>query len=146
MATKPDSFLTHDQVIYCIRKIYPELIHGRDFWVAQEVEANTNKQLAEARIMMWTAKLTQPSQADITAQWKSNKAEYLAQEMAQEARAQREVLLNEADTLVYKAMDSNDDALRMALSVYRQQLRDVPQQAGFPQDICWPVIPDASSL
>lgn len=141
MATKSNGFLTHDQVIFCIRKIYPGLIHGRDFWVAQEMEANTNKQLAAAKIMMWTAKEAQPSQDDISDQWENFKADYLTEELGQVARAQRGLLLSQADTLIYKAIDNNDDVRRIALSAYRQQLRDVPQQEGFPQNINWPTPP-----
>ena len=33
---------------------------------------------------------------------------------------------------------------KAAWKVYRQALRDVPQQAGFPESIDWPISPDGS--
>lgn len=33
------------------------------------------------------------------------------------------------------------DAISSAWAVYRQQLRDVPSQPGFPQSVNWPVAP-----
>lgn len=36
-----------------------------------------------------------------------------------------------------------DDAARSAVREYRQQLRDLPQQSGFPADIRWPEMPAA---
>ena len=50
-------------------------------------------------------------------------------------RNQRNTLLNESD--VYALADRITDEWR----TYRQALRDVPSQAGFPDNITWPVKP-----
>ena len=50
-------------------------------------------------------------------------------------RNQRNTLLNESD--VYALADRITDEWR----TYRQALRDVPLQAGFPDNITWPVKP-----
>ena len=52
------------------------------------------------------------------------------------ARAQRDALLKEVDWSA-----GSDVTMSDAMKAYRQALRDVPQQAGFPDTIVWPVKP-----
>lgn len=59
-------------------------------------------------------------------------------DLARNARAQRNALLAESDytqLLDYPAQN------RAQWASYRQQLRDVPQQAGFPRNPQWPAKP-----
>lgn len=56
---------------------------------------------------------------------------------AQSVRAQRDRLLVECDWT--QLSDSPVDPLPWR--TYRQELRDVPQQAGFPWTVVWPVSP-----
>tara|TARA_R110001599_G_scaffold14046_1_gene61964 strand:- start:396 stop:779 length:384 start_codon:yes stop_codon:yes gene_type:complete len=70
-----------------------------------------------------------PTQAEIDA------------EIAKQIRADRGVLLLELDAFVgnplrWSALDADTQA---AWALYRQALLDVPQQAGFPNDVLWPV-------
>ncbi len=59
---------------------------------------------------------------------------------AEEARAQRDKLLAETDwTQVLDAPISAES--REAFRVYRQALRDITEQEGFPEAIEWPVMP-----
>lgn len=48
------------------------------------------------------------------------------------ARIERDVLLSDSD--VYALADRITDEWR----TYRQALRDIPNQSGFPDDITWP--------
>lgn len=57
---------------------------------------------------------------------------------AEQARSQRNTLLNESDFAVLADSPVSDVE---AWKTYRQALRDVPQQPGFPGDITWPVKP-----
>jgi len=61
---------------------------------------------------------------------------------AAQARAKRDFLLMESDLQVlpdrWAAMSQEQQA---AWASYRQALRDLPQQAGFPVSITWPVKP-----
>lgn len=59
---------------------------------------------------------------------------------ATEAREKRNQLIAETD---YLAMPDYplDDEKKAAVFAYRQALRDVPEQAGFPRQIDWPVKP-----
>jgi hypothetical protein len=59
------------------------------------------------------------------------------EEIAAQVRAERDRLLAESDwTQVLDAPVDQD-----AWAAYRQALRDVPQQEGFPHDVAWPVKP-----
>lgn len=56
-------------------------------------------------------------------------------------RAQRDTLIREADYLVNTALDVGADPT--PYRTYRQALRNVPQQQGFPDTITWPTKPAA---
>ena len=57
---------------------------------------------------------------------------------AEQARANRDRLLDISDWT--QLQDAPVDQATWA--VYRQALRDVPQQAGFPHDVVWPTKPE----
>lgn len=59
--------------------------------------------------------------------------------LADAARAERDQLLAACDWT--QVNDAPVDAA--AWATYRQALRDVPAQAGFPEAVEWPVAPDA---
>ena len=58
--------------------------------------------------------------------------------MEAEARTERNRLLSESDWT--QIADATVD--KAAWATYRQALRDLPQQAGFPTTINWPVKPE----
>jgi len=58
---------------------------------------------------------------------------------ASEARTQRNALLSDSDWAVLPDAPVAD---QQAWMDYRQALRDVPEQAGFPANIDWPEKPD----
>jgi len=58
--------------------------------------------------------------------------------LAEEARDKRNALLTAADWT--QVADAPVD--QAAWATYRQALRDVPAQAGFPENIVWPVAPE----
>lgn len=62
------------------------------------------------------------------------------EEYAAEARERRNLLIAETD---YLAMPDYplDKEKKAAVLAYRQALRDVPEQEGFPRQIDWPVKP-----
>ena len=60
----------------------------------------------------------------------------LPAELASEARNKRNQLLAETDWT-----SSSDVTMSNAMKTYRQALRDVPAQSGFPTDINWPTKP-----
>ena len=61
-------------------------------------------------------------------------------EAAKAVRADRDRRLAECDWVVIKNLELNQN-IPGVWEVYRQGLRDVPAQAGFPYDITWPSKP-----
>ena len=57
--------------------------------------------------------------------------------LATQARTQRDALLSQSDWT--QGADAPVD--QAAWATYRQALRDVPSQAGFPENINWPTAP-----
>jgi hypothetical protein len=76
-----------------------------------------------------------------TAQIEKDRAEYVAMmaaKPAKDAREKRNLLLKESDwTQLSDVVLSN----KTAWATYRQYLRDITNQAGFPNSINWPVAP-----
>lgn len=76
-------------------------------------------------------------------------AEQIAAEAGRKAaavRAERDKLLAESDWVVTKAVEQNaQDGLGIQVPQvwldYRQALRDIPQQPGFPDNVTWPTAP-----
>ena len=61
----------------------------------------------------------------------------------EEARAQRDKLLEDTDWT--QVLDAPiDAATREAYRAYRQALRDIPEQDGFPETITWPELPSVT--
>ncbi len=61
--------------------------------------------------------------------------------IAEQVRTERARLLAESDWVVTRAMERGEPVPADWLA-YRQALRDVPQQSGFPLAIAWPECPD----
>jgi hypothetical protein len=60
------------------------------------------------------------------------------------AYAKRDILLQQSDWTQLPDVPLTE-AQRQAWVAYRQSLRDVPQQPGFPDNIVWPVAPDTQN-
>ena len=63
-------------------------------------------------------------------------------------RSKRDNLINEADILLIKYQEQvelgikkQDDTYRLALLQYKEDLRNVPEQAGFPEHVIWSETP-----
>jgi len=61
-------------------------------------------------------------------------------EQAKSVRATRDDKLKECDWVVIKNLETNSN-IPGAWEVYRQALRDVPSQSGFPWTVTWPDAP-----
>jgi hypothetical protein len=59
-------------------------------------------------------------------------------QLASMARSERDNLLVKSDWTQLLDVPEN---IKTLWQVYRQALRDIPQQSGFPQNIVWPVAP-----
>lgn len=56
--------------------------------------------------------------------------------LANKARIERDSLLAETDYLAL-----SDNTMSAAMTTYRQALRDITEQAGFPTNVTWPTKP-----
>jgi len=77
-----------------------------------------------------------PQPTDVEIQDEINRL--IAEQPAKEARTQRDALLSQSDWT--QVPDAPVD--QQAWAEYRQALRDLPQQAGFPTEITWPAKPE----
>ena len=62
------------------------------------------------------------------------------EELAREARDKRDRLLDESDWFMMPDYPATAEGLS-AVKTYRQNLRDISKQSGFPSDITWPTKP-----
>jgi hypothetical protein len=62
-------------------------------------------------------------------------------QQAAAVRSTRDARLAETDWVVIKNLELNQN-IPGIWEVYRQNLRDIPTQAGFPWDITWPTKPE----
>jgi len=139
---EPKLYLSHDELIGALVRMFPNAVHGKDFIVGHPVDMTTGKQAGAAQIMAWNLPDLVPDiDQHVTPHWELH-GDTIRQELAaRNARFERMALLAEADVLVNKAHDSmNHNALVNAMR-YRQALRDISTQEGFPHEIDWPKKP-----
>ena len=73
------------------------------------------------------------------AEWDAMEAQYASEadtRKAEEVRQERDQLLQQTDWMANSDVTMSDD-----WRTYRQALRDVPTQEGFPNDVTWPTKP-----
>lgn len=95
-------------------------------WVTQEMFTEYTEEVTDDQGVTTTNVVTVQDQKD--AKTAANTAALEATE-----RAKRDDLLKATDHYGLSDVTMSD-----AMTTYRQALRDVPQQAGFPQTITWP--------
>lgn len=61
-------------------------------------------------------------------------------ELASQVRAERDMKIAETDYLAMPDYPLSEEE-KAAVMVYRQALRDVPTQEGFPREVVWPEVP-----
>ncbi|WP_250532445.1 phage tail assembly chaperone [Caballeronia sp. ATUFL_F1_KS39] len=136
------SYITNDELIYLTQLAVPDAVPGLHYAVTCQYDRVTNEPLCDATYTKWTYPGRRaPSRAKIKAIRAEN--DYETFRKGDELRLERARRFVYADALVGRALDSGDDAALAKASEYRQALRDVPQQAGFPDIVQWPVAPDA---
>lgn len=81
--------------------------------------------------------------------YKIDKYEPSKEELAEQIRAKRDSLLTQADVLLLKYQEqvelgviNADDDYRLSLLQYKENLRNVPEQEGFPDNVVFPELPE----
>lgn len=62
------------------------------------------------------------------------------EEVAAQVRSQRDAMIAETDYLMMPDYTISDED-KALVETYRQALRDIPEQEGFPSNVQWPVVP-----
>ncbi|WP_203234339.1 phage tail assembly chaperone [Burkholderia mayonis] len=131
--------ITNEQLTFCMQQLYPGTANGQDYWIGHPVDAN-GKQMAPAAIFRWgRADLRAPAPSEIASLWAQYESAFHSMKADRAARDRRETMLKEADMLVERAADAGLD--QMPFRRYRQALRDITAQPGFPFDVEWPEAP-----
>jgi len=81
---------------------------------------------------------SKPTQTEIDEAWADVKADIASSK----SRAKRDRLLTESDWVTIRATDTGT-AVPTEWQTYRQALRDITEQTGFPEDIEWPEKPES---
>ena len=80
-----------------------------------------------------------PFTAEEEAEWDAQEASYAAgadDRKAKEVRQERNQLIQKSDWMACSDVTMSDE-----WKTYRQALRDIPAQAGFPNTVTWPTKP-----
>ncbi|ABO60640.1 phage tail assembly chaperone (plasmid) [Burkholderia vietnamiensis] len=141
------NFMLHvEQAAFILSKKFPSLVRCKDYWVSHPVHEKTYEQRLTAWVPIWEpTDIPQPTPADLLAWWPDYADEYALAEETTSARQKRDDLLKQVDPMVERAADAGDADFEAALRKYRQALRDVPAQAGFPFNVTWPTLPAKSA-
>lgn len=122
----------HGNVVKPVEKIIPQ--GAVDLPENHEVNVGDN-------INMFTEDFKRKADIDVFSYLNSD-------EQTQIIRNKRDNLINEADILLLKYQEqvelgviNADDDYRLSLLQYKENLRNVPEQAGFPMNVVWPEIP-----
>lgn len=129
----------HNHMIATIKKLYPGALHGVDFLVGQPVDQKTGELTGLPWIAAWKRSEPQPDDESIHKEFAANEAEFRAVVI----REQRDACLRDSDTRTAVPPDAPSAVQEQAALwvEYRQKLRDIPTQPGFPFDVEWPEPP-----
>ena len=126
--------IIHDELIHAIEQ-ETGLTHGTDFLVAHPLDKD-GKQCGDAYLFRWTNKdVLQPNIELMKTRYHECHCDTYA---AKVAREKRDFLLAQTD------WTQNPDvpaSMKEKYIDYRQALRDITSQAGFPDSIDWPLLP-----
>jgi len=80
--------------------------------------------------------------------WAQTAKDYELDQEAAKIRAYRDKLLNDCDTIYCNAANwaLKDDAKKALWQAYKQALRDIPKQSGFPYNVTFPVFPENEAV
>lgn len=106
------------------------------------------KSEAQVRKAIWHKERKAFAKCSTAEDWAKHGVEYSEVEpvvteaqLASQARAKRDHLLNASDYYMMSDYPSTEEGL-VAVKAYRQALRDITAQEDFPSEIVWPVKPE----
>ncbi|WP_186247385.1 phage tail assembly chaperone [Burkholderia gladioli] len=134
----PDVY-SHNHMIATIKELYPGALHGVDFLVGQSLDPSTGELTGLPWIAAWRRPEPQPDDELIHEKFAANEEKFRAVVI----REQRDACLRDSDHRTTIPPDAPASARDKAAhwAEYRQKLRDVTDQAGFPLSVEWPKPP-----
>lgn len=126
--------ITHDQLIYAIEHETP-LRHGKDFTVMHPLDEVTKLQNGDPFFAVWNSQAPKPSVPAMIAIFEKKYQKGFADMMARETR---DYYLAKCDWTQHADVPTETTEKWKA---YRQALRDMTTQPGYPLTIDWPVPP-----
>lgn len=130
----------HELAIMVVLARWPALVHGRDFFIGQAVDESRDP-IGEPMFISWNVQdIPRPEMAELASEFAADESRY----RAALARRVRNSMLAWSDAKAIRPGDAPDTFLHDGNPwiAWRQALRDIPQQPGFPFDIDWPGRPD----
>ncbi|MEX3785582.1 tail fiber assembly protein [Paraburkholderia sp. BR14374] len=126
--------LTHDQLIFVIRNEIPGVEHGKDFLVGHPLDDDGN-QCGPAFMVQWKrTDIPVPNVALMTDLYPKYEKDF----QAAQVRERRDWTIAKSD---WTQNPDIPEATRQKWQAYRQALRDITAQEGFPLSVEWPVEP-----
>jgi hypothetical protein len=142
-SVKDTNMIHADELAYCIAKKYPNVIRGKDYWIAHAVDRISRVQIDTAWIVEWRpTDPPKPTDEELEALWAEYRDDAIEWHLANHLRGTRDFELSKVDPQLAIAEDNEEAARVIALRAYRRALRNLPEQEGFPFSVKWPVHPD----
>lgn len=79
--------LSSNEIILIVSKVFPNLIHGVDYWAMHQVEHSSSKRITPSIIYQWNVPLPQPSPEELAALSVTYADELTAMRLAEERLA-----------------------------------------------------------
>ncbi|MGF6932990.1 hypothetical protein OKW41_002129 [Paraburkholderia sp. UCT70] len=131
---------THDLMAFAILDMLPALRNPYDFLTAHPIDKETGLQCGDPYIAVWrNNEIPQPADEDVHKHFRANDARLRARFI----RSLRNEALANTDHKVAIPADAPEGFTKSVdeWKVYRQALRDWPQQPDFPFSAVWPKRP-----
>lgn len=135
-----EEWITNEELAAVIQTVYPSAVSGKDFYVGHGVEGDV--QTTDAFIIAWRLPTPEPTESVLREMVRLRKQEAQNTVKCRRCREQRAELLAAADVKAAQALDAGDMEAVKRIGAYRQALRDLPKQPGFPDNVEWPVLPE----
>ena len=112
--------------------VLPPLLHESNQFMVGDAEPGAQFLGANGRV---------PAKLNIVQRPDGSYEHWSTEQRAVHARARRTILLAESDWRLLRATESPGNPVSQAWRAYRQALRDLSAQPGFPDSIIWPEPP-----
>ncbi|AOJ86740.1 hypothetical protein WS87_08665 [Burkholderia sp. MSMB0856] len=126
-------------MVLALKRMYPELVPGKDYRAAQPVERNGG-QSGPPFIAYWVSEsVQQPEDAEVHAFFVANEESIRSEHV----RIFRDMALRNSDSMTVAPPDAPKSVRTLAEKwvTYRENLRKIPEQEGFPFSVVWPESP-----